>query len=379
MLSARLIRQLADSALLGRLPVVFAAPHRLSLCSTATRRAVSTAATSSRHEATRAAALPATRQCVRFSSSSTRWKSRQGRDHFAREAKIRGLKSRAAFKLLEMNQRYRLFRAGNTVVDLGYAPGSWSQVAIDRTQPGGRVIGIDVIPAQPPRGVSTIQGNFLSEAVQAEVRAYVQDPERGRPVRRQVIWSGDEEAEAEEDGAVEHGEHAETKGYTEAELEQQEMGYIDRERRAPLIAREDEEDGHSHGETEHAVGTATGAGKKKSGRRAEDEAMGRVVDVVLSDMMMNTSGMAFRDHAGSMDLCNAALTFAFDTLRTGGNFVCKFYQGAEDKALEKKLRRMFEKVFREKPESSRSESKESFFVALKRKPDPTKEEVFGEV
>lgn len=220
-----------------------------------------------------------------------------------------------------MNQRYRLFRAGNTVVDLGYAPGSWSQVAIDRTQPGGRVIGIDVIPAQPPRGVSTIQGNFLSEAVQAEVRVYVQDPERGRPVKRQVIWSGDEEAEAEEDGAVEHGEHAEAKGYTEAELEQQEMGYIDRERRAPLVAREDEEDGHSHGETEHAVGTATGAGKKKSGRRAEDEAMGRVVDVVLSDMsapwdqtsgfhkrsitepylrMMNTSGMAFRDHAGSM-------------------------------------------------------------------------------
>lgn len=52
----------------------------------------------------------------------------------------------------------------------------------------------------------------------------------------------------------------------------------------------------------------------------------------------------------------AALTFAFDTLRTGGNFVCKFYQGGEDKALEKRLRRMFEKVFREKPESSRSVS-----------------------
>ncbi|KAL1629504.1 2' O-ribose methyltransferase [Diplodia seriata] len=308
-----------------------------------------------------------------------------------------------------MNQRYRLFRPGNTVVDLGYAPGSWSQVAIDRTQPGGRVIGIDVIPAQPPRGVSTIQGNFLSEAVQEEVRAYVQDPERGRPVRRQVIWAGEDgaEGEGEEDGGVGEAEAGEAKGYTEAELEEQERGYIDRERRAPLLARTNEEENvSSPGETENAAEMGKGVVRKTIGRRAQDEAMGRVVDVVLSDMsapwdqtsgfhkrsitepylrMMNTSGTAFRDHAGSMDLCHAALSFAFDTLRTGGNFVCKFYQGSEDKALEKKLRRLFEKVFREKPDSSRSnrvdmfdfqESKEFFFIGIRRKPDPPKEEVF---
>ncbi|KAL0254936.1 2' O-ribose methyltransferase [Diplodia seriata] len=310
---------------------------------------------------------------------------------------------------LQMNQRYRLFRPGNTVVDLGYAPGSWSQVAIDRTQPGGRVIGIDVIPAQPPRGVSTIQGNFLSEAVQEEVRAYVQDPERGRPVRRQVIWAGEDgaEGEGEEDGGVGEAEAGEAKGYTEAELEEQERGYIDRERRAPLLARTNEEENvSSPGETENAAEMGKGVVRKTIGRRAQDEAMGRVVDVVLSDMsapwdqtsgfhkrsitepylrMMNTSGTAFRDHAGSMDLCHAALSFAFDTLRTGGNFVCKFYQGSEDKALEKKLRRLFEKVFREKPDSSRSnrvdmfdfqESKEFFFIGIRRKPDPPKEEVF---
>lgn len=89
--------------------------------------------------------------------------------------------------------------------------------------------------------------------------------------------------------------------------------------------------------------------------------------------LMNTSGVAFRDHAGSMvslflcfrllceltvlqDLCNAALSFASDTLKSGGHFVCKFYQGAEDKALEQQLKRMFAKVHREKPESSRSVS-----------------------
>jgi 21S rRNA (uridine2791-2'-O)-methyltransferase len=90
----------------------------------------------------------------------------------------------------------------------------------------------------------------------------------------------------------------------------------------------------------------------------------------------------------------AALTFGFDTLRTGGHFVCKFYQGAEEKALEKRLKRLFAKVHREKPESSRSvsnalgrvwvrvvliteqESKEAYFVALRRNETPKREEVF---
>lgn len=378
MLSLRLIRQLADRALLGRSLSSPCCRRRISQCST--RRTVSASPTL-RHDFPPVSTTPR-RSSVRPASSSTLWKSRQTRDRYAKEAKVRGLKSRAAFKLLEMNQRYRLFKPGATVVDLGYAPGSWSQVAIDRTQPGGRVVGIDIIPTQPPRGVSTIQGNFLSEAVQAEVRAYVQDPERGRAVQRQVMWSGEEGEDGVEEGEEAGG--ADGKGCTEEELEEQERGYIDRERRAPLIARADEEEGPSEGHAESADGAAASAVReettgKKLNRRAQDEALGRVVDVVLSDMMMNTSGMAFRDHAGSMDLCHAALTFAFDTLRTGGNFVCKYYQGSEDKALEKKLRRMFEKVFREKPESSRSESKEAFFVALKRKPDPSKEEVFREI
>ncbi|KAF9775464.1 hypothetical protein IL306_006443 [Fusarium sp. DS 682] len=118
----------------------------------------------------------------------------------------------------------------------------------------------------------------------------------------------------------------------------------------------------------------------------------RIVDVVLSDMsapweqttsfnvktlsnpyhrLMNTSGNAFRDHAGSMDLCAAALQFASDTLRPGGHFVCKFYQGPEDKEFEKKLKTLFTKVFREKPESSRKESREAYFVGLRRKPGIT--------
>ena len=67
------------------------------------------------------------------------------------------------------------------------------------------------------------------------------------------------------------------------------------------------------------------------------------------------------------DLCNAALAFCFDTLITGGHFVCKYYQGGEDHALELRLKKLFEKVHRIKPDSSRKESKEAYFVCLRRR------------
>ncbi|KAJ5041058.1 uncharacterized protein L3040_005615 [Drepanopeziza brunnea f. sp. 'multigermtubi'] len=280
----------------------------------------------------------------RPSSSSTRWKSRQGRDSFAREAKVQGLKSRAAFKLLEIDSKYRIFKAGQTVVDLGYAPGSWSQVAMERTKPSGRIVGIDIIPAQPPKGVSTIQGNFLSPGVQQEVKRFLEDPDRGRP--RQHVFSTVQAT----DGMENAQDHE-----TRVLLPEVEESYIDLERHA---ARDQEmSEGTEEGEKEEEPK------RRGRGRRQED---GKLVDVVLSDMMMNTSGINFKDHAGSM--------FAHDTLRVGGHFVCKFYQGSEDKELERQLRTMFKSVHREKPESSRSESKEAFFVALRRRSDVSNEE-----
>jgi hypothetical protein len=114
--------------------------------------------------------------------------------------------------------------------------------------------------------------------------------------------------------------------------------------------------------------------------------------------MMNASGINFKDHAGSMDLCQAALQFGFNVLKTGGHFVCKFYQGAEDKALEIQLKRLFQKVHRLKPESSRNvrhrplvslpltkmtslrklgkESLEAYFIGLDRKDNIAKSEIF---
>ncbi|KAF1356306.1 FtsJ-like methyltransferase-domain-containing protein [Delphinella strobiligena] len=315
------------------------------------------------------------------SSSSTRWKTRQTNDHFAKEARVAGLKSRAAYKLLELDSKHRLFKKGGTVVDLGYAPGSWSQVAVNRTSPGGRVVGIDIIPAQPPRGASSIQGNFLSPEVQAEVRDYVQDYWKGRARKRGVLARrvGDEEEE-------------EADGVTEDEVDNLSRGIVDLGREA-TTPRSSTEELLAASDMERE---SMEEGRELS-QAEKDELDGRVVDVVLSDLsapweqitgtwirsvnnpyrrMMNTSGMPFRDHAGSMDLCNAALTFCYSTLHTGGHFLCKFYQGGEDKAFEMRLRKLFEKVHREKPESSRPESKEAYFVALRRKPNVDRNLVF---
>ena len=160
---------------------------------------------------------------TRPSSASSRWKLRQGADPFARSARVQGLKSRAAFKLLELDAKYHLFRRGRgqVVVDLGYAPGSWSQVAVDRTAPGGTVVGIDIIPAQPPKGVSTIQGNFLSPGVQGLVKQFLVEGEKKRRVERRTARrrerGGEEEGVVAEEGEERVDEIAERPSYIDLE------------------------------------------------------------------------------------------------------------------------------------------------------------------
>lgn len=105
------------------------------------------------------------------SSSSSRWLQRQSGDFHTREAKLRNYASRAAFKLIELSKQHRsLLQPGFTIVDLGFAPGSWAQVAAERTKPDGKVIGVDILHCNPPPGVSAIQGNFLSPAVQNQLK-----------------------------------------------------------------------------------------------------------------------------------------------------------------------------------------------------------------
>jgi 23S rRNA (uridine2552-2'-O)-methyltransferase len=81
-------------------------------------------------------------------------------DPYVQQAKSRGYRSRAAFKLMEIDDRDHLLRAGMVVVDLGAAPGSWSQVAVERTRPGGLVVGLDLLPVEPLPGAVFLQGDF---------------------------------------------------------------------------------------------------------------------------------------------------------------------------------------------------------------------------
>ena len=97
-------------------------------------------------------------------AGSQRWLDEHARDPYVRRAHEKGLRSRASFKLAELDERFRLFRPGAVVVDLGAAPGGWSQVAAERVQPGGRVIALDILPMEPLPGVETLQGDFREAA-----------------------------------------------------------------------------------------------------------------------------------------------------------------------------------------------------------------------
>ncbi len=100
----------------------------------------------------------------RRSSASTRWLQRQLNDPYVKQAKRHGYRSRAAFKLIEMDDKLGLLKRGARVVDLGAAPGGWSQVAVERCGPAGRVVGIDLIEIEPLDGALFLQGDFLDEA-----------------------------------------------------------------------------------------------------------------------------------------------------------------------------------------------------------------------
>lgn len=100
--------------------------------------------------------------------SSRRWLERQLNDPYVREANRLGYRSRSAFKLLELDDRFNVLRPGARVVDLGAAPGGWTQVAVKRVRAGrpdgGRVVAFDLLPMEPIEGADVIEGDFLDDA-----------------------------------------------------------------------------------------------------------------------------------------------------------------------------------------------------------------------
>jgi 23S rRNA (uridine2552-2'-O)-methyltransferase len=103
--------------------------------------------------------------------SSTLWLQRQLNDPFVSRARAEGYRSRAAYKLTELDEKFDLLKPGGRVVDLGAAPGGWSQVAVRETQPGGRVVAIDYLEMPPIEGVTVLQLDFLDDDAPDRLRA----------------------------------------------------------------------------------------------------------------------------------------------------------------------------------------------------------------
>jgi 23S rRNA (uridine2552-2'-O)-methyltransferase len=198
------------------------------------------------------------------SKSSRRWLDRHVNDAWVHRAQAEGWRSRAAFKLLELDDRDRFLRPGSRVVDLGAAPGGWSQVAAARVGAKGRVIALDVLPMEPIPGVTFLQGDFATDAVLEALRA--------------------------------------------------EVGV-------------------------------------------------RAIDVVISDLAPNVSGVAVVDQPRAMNLAELALDFAGECLVEGGTLVTKLFQGTGFDELVAAVRRRFKRVAVRKPKASRPESREVYLVA----------------
>ena len=191
------------------------------------------------------------------------WVKEHVGDPYVKRARAQGMRSRSAYKLEQIAGRDRLLGPGKCVVDLGAAPGGWSQVAAERVGPAGRVIALDLLEMAPLRGVTFIRGDFRDAAAAAEL--------------------------------------------------------------------------------ERAL-----AGQK--------------VDLVLSDLAPNISGVPSSDQARMLELAELALEFALKHLKPQGIFLVKTFQGASFEPFLRTLRRRFTSVAVRKPEASRSRSSEVYLL-----------------
>jgi 23S rRNA (uridine2552-2'-O)-methyltransferase len=202
------------------------------------------------------------------SKSSRRWLAEHFDDQYVKMSQQQGFRSRAAFKLIELDEKYRLIRKGMRVVDLGSAPGSWTQVVQRALGETGQILASDILPMDPLENVTFIEGDFTEDE--------------------------------------------------------------------PLALLEAELDGHN-------------------------------VDLVLSDMAPNMSGMGAVDQPRAMYLAELALAFAEQRLEPGGSFVVKVFHGEGFDDFVRETRSLFEKVQIRKPSASRPRSREVYILGHRRK------------
>ena len=202
---------------------------------------------------------------MKRSKTSKAWMREHVTDFFVKQAKKEGYRSRAAYKLIEIAERDHLLAPGITIVELGAAPGGWSQVAIERLGPNGRVIAVDFREMLPLPGVTFVQGDFTEASVLAQL----------------------------------------------------------------------------------------------------EETLGKCpVDLVISDMSPNISGIGMVDQARGMHLAELALDFSLTRLNSGGNFLVKVFQGSGFDEFLRNMRASFNRVVTRKPGASRGRSSELYLLGL---------------
>ncbi len=189
------------------------------------------------------------------------------RDHYFKKAKQQKFVARSIFKLEEIDQKFKILKPGQVVLDLGASPGSWSQYASKKVAPSGKILGIDLKPVT----VSLPNAEFLVNDI------------------LQMDWA--------------------------QELEKRNLS--------------------------------------------------SKVDIVLSDMAPNTTGIKSIDQAKSFELCEMALNIAILNLKNGGHFVCKLFHSDDFTTLRNKMRENFQRVEAIKPDSTRKISKEIFLIGLR--------------
>lgn len=202
------------------------------------------------------------------SKSSQRWLREHFNDPYVKKAQAEGYRSRAVFKLDELIERDDLLKPGMTVVDLGAAPGGWSQLVNEKLKNRGRIVALDILPMQGISGVDFICGDFREDSVLAELEARLQ---------------------------------------------------------------------------------------------------GTQVDLVLSDMAPNMSGVDLVDQARAMHLSELALDFASRWLKPGGDFLIKLFHGVGFDDYVRNLRTAFTRVSIRKPKASRARSNEVYALARGRR------------
>lgn len=199
-----------------------------------------------------------------MAKNSKQWRQAQERDPYVNKARAENYRSRAVYKLMEMDERYQLFKPGGVVCDLGAAPGSWSQYAVERCGSQGCVIAVDLLPMDALENVTFIHGDFTEDQVLSSCHEALQN---------------------------------------------------------------------------------------------------RPVDLVISDMAPNLTGIRDTDQARSLYLAELALAFAQETLKQNGNFLVKLFEGAGIDTYRKEISHSFQRLINYKPKASRSESRELYVLA----------------